>query len=182
MSRIGKKPIELPAQVTVDIDGTVVSVKGPLGSDKIELKPGVVVKKDGNSVLLEKAGDNMDEKSTDALFGLYRALIANVVEGVSKGYEKNLEILGVGYKAQQTGKDITFSLGFSHPVLYKAPEGITLQVVEPTKIKIQGSNKEKVGQTAAEIRFLKSPEPYKGKGIRYKDENVRRKAGKTGKK
>jgi len=182
MSRIGKKPIELPAQVTLETNGTVVSVKGPLGSDQVELKPGVVVKKDGTTVLIEKSADCADDKSVGALFGLYRAIIANMVEGVSKGYEKNLEILGVGYKAQQQGKDIVFSLGFSHPVLYTAPEGITLQVVEPTKVKVTGSNKEKVGQTAAEIRYLKAPEPYKGKGIRYKDENVRRKAGKTGKK
>jgi large subunit ribosomal protein L6 len=181
MSRIGKKPIEIPSQVTVEINGSAVSVKGPLGSDSVELKPGVIIKKEGSSLLLEKT-DGTDEKKAGALFGLYRALIANMVEGVTKGYEKDLEILGVGYKAQQQGSDIQFNLGFSHPVLFKAPVGITLQVVDPVKVKVKGSSKELVGQTAAEIRYLKPPEPYKGKGIRFKDENVRRKAGKTGKK
>jgi large subunit ribosomal protein L6 len=180
MSRIGKKPIEIPGQVNVDINGQVVSVKGPLGAENLELRQGITIKKDGNVLTVEKLQDN--DKKLSALHGLYRALVANMVDGVSKGFEKDLEIQGVGYRAQQQGKDIQFHLGFSHPIIYKAPDGVVLEVIDPTKIKIKSSSKEKVGQTAAEIRFLKPPEPYKGKGIRYKNENVRRKAGKTGKK
>lgn len=179
MSRIGKKPIEIPEKVTVEIAGKLLSVKGPLGTEQIELKPGVDVRKDANVLRLEKSVEGKDYSS---LFGMYRAVIANMIEGVSKGFERELEIQGVGYRAQQKGKDIEFSLGFSHPVLFKAPEGVVLEVLEQTKLKVKGSSKEKVGQTAAEIRFLKPPEPYKGKGIRFKSENVRRKAGKTGKK
>jgi large subunit ribosomal protein L6 len=180
MSRIGKKPIELPGQVAVEMNGQVVSVKGPLGSEQLELKPGITIKKEGSSIIVEKASEK--DKQLSALHGLYRALIANMVEGVSKGFERELEITGVGYRAQQQGKDIQFHLGFSHPIFYKAPQGVTLEVVDQTKLKVKGSSKEKVGQTASEIRFLKPPEPYKGKGIRFKSEKVRRKAGKTGKK
>lgn len=180
MSRIGKKPIEMPGQVTVEMNGQVVSVKGPLGSEQIEMRPGISVKKEGSTLLIEMAESN--DKKLNALHGLYRAIIANMIEGVTKGFERELEITGVGYRAQQQGKDIQFHLGFSHPVFFKAPEGVTLEVLEQTKLKVKGSNKEKVGQTAAEIRFLKPPEPYKGKGIRFKNENVRRKAGKSGKK
>ena len=181
MSRIGKKPIELPSQVTVDVNGTTVNVKGPLGSDSIEVNPGIVIKKENNALVLEKKAEEAG-KEVEAMHGMYRAILSNIVEGVSKGFERDLEIIGVGYRAQQQGSEIQFHLGFSHPVIYKAPVGIKLTVVDQTKIKVSGINKEKVGQTAAEIRFLKEPEPYKGKGIRYKDENVRRKAGKTGKK
>ena len=181
MSRIGKKPIELPSQVAVDVNGLTVSIKGPLGTDSVVMNAGIVVKKVDNTIVLEKNGDPKDTE-LEAMHGMYRAVIANIVEGVTKGYERDLEIQGVGYRAQQQGSDIQFHLGFSHPVIYKAPQGVQLVVVDPTKIKVKGISKEKVGQTAAEIRFLKEPEPYKGKGIRYKDENVRRKAGKTGKK
>jgi len=181
MSRIGKKPIEIPSQVTIDLNGAVLNVKGPLGTEKIEMRPGISVKQEGNVLTLENNGDAKD-KQANALHGLYRSIIANLVEGVTKGFEKDLEITGVGYRATQQGTDIQFHLGFSHPIVYKAPVGVILQVVEQTKIKVKGSSKEKVGQTAAEIRFLKPPEPYKGKGIRFKDEKVRRKAGKTGKK
>ncbi|HNX57925.1 MAG TPA: 50S ribosomal protein L6 [Spirochaetota bacterium] len=180
MSRIGKKPIEMPGQVTVEMNGQVVSVKGPLGSEQIEMRPGISIKKEGSTLLIEMAESN--DKKLNALHGLYRAIIANMIEGVTKGFERELEITGVGYRAQQQGKDIQFHLGFSHPVFFKAPEGVILEVLEQTKLKVKGSNKEKVGQTAAEIRFLKPPEPYKGKGIRFKNENVRRKAGKSGKK
>jgi large subunit ribosomal protein L6 len=181
MSRIGKKPIEIPSQVTIDLNGAVLNVKGPLGTEKVELRPGISVKQEGNILHLENIGDAND-KQVNALHGLYRAIVANLVEGVTKGFEKDLEITGVGYRAMQQGPDIQFHLGFSHPIVYKAPAGVVLQVVEQTKVKVKGSNKEKVGQTAAEIRFLKPPEPYKGKGIRFKNEKVRRKAGKTGKK
>ncbi|MGL4370905.1 MAG: 50S ribosomal protein L6 [Spirochaetota bacterium] len=181
MSRIGKKPIELPSQVTVEVSGSTVSVKGPLGTDSLVLNSGIGVTKEDNMIVLVKNGDPKS-KELEAMHGMYRAVLANIVEGVSKGFERDLEIVGVGFRAQQQGTDIQFHLGFSHPVIYKAPQGVQLIVVDQTKVKVKGTNKEKVGQTASEIRFLKEPEPYKGKGIRFKDENVRRKAGKTGKK
>ena len=176
-----KKPIELPSQVTVDVNGLTVNVKGPLGVDSVIINSGIIIKNENNALVLTKKEDALG-KEFEAMHGMYRAILANMVEGVTKGFERDLEILGVGFRAQQQGSDIVLNLGFSHPVTYKAPQGVKLQVVDQTKIKVSGISKEKVGQTAAEIRFLKEPEPYKGKGIRYKDENVRRKAGKTGKK
>ncbi|MCX7677767.1 MAG: 50S ribosomal protein L6 [Spirochaetes bacterium] len=181
MSRIGKKPIILPDGVNVEIDGRKVTVKGKLGSDSIELMDCVTLKKEGNTLLVEAVGD-VNDKRIRAAHGLHRALIANMIMGVTNGFEKNLEIVGVGYRAQQQKNDVVFQLGFSHSVLFSPPEGITVEVLEPTKLKVKGINKQKVGQVAANIRKLKPPEPYKGKGIRYAEEKIRRKAGKTGKK
>lgn len=180
MSRIGKKVIDIPNGVTVDVQGLTVQVKGPLGIEKCILSEGIVLQIEGQHLQVNK--QNADDELLDAKHGLYRALLANSVKGVSQGFERDLEIVGVGYRATQQGKDIVFQLGFSHNIMFAAPEGIVLQVVEPTKVKVKGINKEQVGQVASNIRELRPPEPYKGKGIRYKEETVRRKAGKTGKK
>lgn len=180
MSRIGKKPIEIPGSVTVNIDGKNITVKGPLGENKLALLSGVNVEK--NDKYLNVSIEDVNDKQQRAYHGLFRTLINNMVVGVSTGFVKELEIVGVGYRALQQGKDIQFQLGYSHTILFPAPEGITLEVTEATKFKVKGYNKELVGQVAANIRKLRAPEPYKGKGIRYKNENVRKKAGKTGKK
>jgi large subunit ribosomal protein L6 len=178
MSRIGKKPIDIPDNVTVDISGNTVTVKGPLGSDSLELIEGISVNSEEKTLHVLASND---EKQTTAYQGLFRSLLNNMVVGTSTGFEKDLEIIGVGYRATQQGADIQFQLGYSHPILFKAPEGIKLEVLDATKVKVKGSNKQQVGQVAANIRKLRPPEPYKGKGIRYKDEYVRRKAGKAGK-
>ena len=180
MSRIGKKPIEIPGSVTVTIDSNKISVKGPLGEDSIAVLGGVKVEKNDN--LINVQIENENDKQQQAYHGLFRTLINNMVTGVSAGFIKEMEIIGVGYRAIQQGKDVQFQLGYSHPIVFAAPDGITLEVTEATKFKVKGFNKEKVGQVAANIRKLRPPEPYKGKGIRYKNENVRKKAGKTGKK
>ena len=180
MSRIGKKPIEIPGNVTVNIDGENITVKGPLGENKLALLNGVIVNHEDK--YLNVAIEDVNDKQQRAYHGLFRTLINNMVVGVSTGFVKELEIVGVGYRALQQGKDIQFQLGYSHTILFPAPEGITLEVTEATKFKVKGFNKELVGQVAANIRKLRAPEPYKGKGIRYKNENVRKKAGKTGKK
>ncbi len=178
MSRIGKKPIEIPGGVTVDITGNSITVTGKLGTNSLQIIDGVKVEIDNNAVCVKPA---VEEKQNIAYQGLFRSLIFNMVYGVSTGFEKDLEIIGVGYRATQQGTNIQFQLGYSHTIIFEAPEGITLQVVDPTKIKITGIDKQKVGQVSANIRKLRPPEPYKGKGIRYKDEIVRKKAGKTGK-
>ena len=178
MSRIGNKPIIVPSNVEVNIAGRKISAKGPLGEDHVEVLEGVTVVKDGGQLLLKP---DREEKTIIAYQGLFRSLINNMVVGISQGFEKDLEIIGVGYRATQQGADILFQLGYSHTITFKAPEGITLVVVEPTKVKVKGTNKQQVGQIAANIRELRPPEPYKGKGIRYKNEAVRKKAGKTGK-
>ncbi len=180
MSRIGKLPVEVPGTVTVNITDSNINVKGPLGEDNLKLLAGVNVAKEAN--VLNVVIDDVNNKQLRAYHGLYRTLINNMVVGVSAGFIKELEIVGVGYRAIQQGTDIQFQLGYSHTILFQAPKGITLEVTEPTKFKVKGFNKELVGQTAANIRELRPPEPYKGKGIRYKNENVRKKAGKTGKK
>lgn len=180
MSRIGKKPIEIPGNVTVNIEDRNITVKGPLGENKLTLLNGVKVEKDDK--ILHVSIEDVNDKNQRAYHGLFRTLINNMVLGVSTGFVKELEIVGVGYRALQQGKDIQFQLGYSHTILFPAPEGITLEVTEATKFKVKGYNKELVGQVAANIRKLRAPEPYKGKGIRYKNENVRKKAGKTGKK
>ncbi len=180
MSRIGKKPILLPKNVTFQVSDNAIKVKGPLGEDSCEFCTGLSVVAE-NEHLIVKIDESYTMERLDAKHGLYRALIANIITGVSTGFEKNLEINGVGYRAQQQGKDIQFNLGFSHPVIFKAPKGIELIVVDQTHIKVKGFSKQLVGQVAANIRKLKSPEPYKGKGIKYEGENIRRKAGKTGK-
>ena len=178
MSRIGNKPINLPQNVEMNVSGKTVSVKGPLGEDKIDLLDGILISREGDIVLVKPENN---EKNTIALQGLFRSLINNMVVGTSQGFEKELEIVGVGYRATQQGENILFQLGYSHTITFEAPKGIVLEVLEPTKFKVKGTNKQTVGQVAANIRELRPPEPYKGKGIRYKNETIRKKAGKTGK-
>lgn len=178
MSRIGQQPVPIPGGVDVTLSGQTVTVKGPKGSltrvfsDKMTLSVD-----DGNAHVARSD----DERQSRALHGLTRALLANMVTGVSNGFSKELNIVGVGYRAALRGTDLELQLGFSHPVNFPAPSGITFEVPEPTRIIISGIDKEQVGQVAADIRTLRPPEPYKGKGIRYVNEYVRRKAGKTGK-
>lgn len=177
MSRIGSAPIELPSGVEVKVDGQVVSVKGPKGTLTQDVGPQMGVAVDDGVVKVERADD---ERETKALHGLYRALIQNMVVGVTDGYEKELQAVGVGYRAALKGKNLELQVGFSHPVTVAALDGIEFDVPEPTRIIVRGTDKQKVGQVAADIRKVRPPEPYKGKGIRYIDEQVRRKAGKAG--
>ena len=179
MSRIGKKPIEIPASVKVDIaqDGTV-TVKGPKGTLSEQVKGGITIKEEGNQLILERPSD---DKNHRALHGLYRALVHNMVVGVTDGFSKSLEMVGTGYRAQAEGKKLTINIGFSHPVILDAPENITFETPAPTKIVIKGINKQQVGNLAADIRAIRKPEPYLGKGIKYEDEHIRRKEGKAGK-
>lgn len=179
MSRIGKKPIPVPAGVEVSIEGQNVSVKGPKGTlSHVVAEPITVVK--GETGELEVIRPN-DERGNRSLHGLTRTLIANMIDGVTKGYEKKMEIFGVGYRVQAKGSNLEFALGYSHAVPIDAPEGITFAVESPTKFSVSGIDKQKVGQIAAVIHGLRKPDPYKGKGIRYAGEVVRRKVGKTGK-
>lgn len=180
MSRIGKKPVIIPDGVEVKLDGQVLTAKGPLGTETVEVRPEVIVKIEGNEVLVDIA-DHNDRKSR-ALWGLTRTLIHNAVDGVKTGFIKKLEIQGVGYRANMEGANLNLVLGYSHPILITPPEGIKIAVEANTKITVSGSNKQKVGDVAAEIRSKRPPEVYKGKGVRYEGEYVRRKAGKTGKK
>ncbi|MBN1531943.1 MAG: 50S ribosomal protein L6 [Spirochaetes bacterium] len=180
MSRVAKKPIEIPAGVTVDIKGSTVAVKGPLGEDSMTLLDGISLKMENNILSVVADYDGGDKKII-ASGGLIRALLNNIVVGVSKGFTKELEIVGVGYRATQQSKDVQFQLGYSHPIVFSPPAGVQLEVLEPTKVRVKGINKQQVGQVAANIRELRPPEPYKGKGIKYKDETIRKKAGKTGK-
>lgn len=177
MSRIGKAPIELPKGVEVSVKGDVVEVKGPKGTLTQDIDPALEVTQDDGVVTITR--DN-DERQTRALHGLTRALIANMVTGVSEGYSKELTIIGVGYRAALKGKTLELQVGYSHPVSVEALDGVTFEVPEPTKVIVGGIDKQKVGQMAADIRDVRPPEPYKGKGIRYTDEYVRRKAGKAG--
>jgi len=177
MSRIGRKPVVLPAGVTATVNGKVVTVKGPKGTISRTLHPDMTAAVEGSSVSITRPSDETKHKS---LHGLSRTLVANMVEGVATGYKKALEIQGVGYKAESKPYGINLVVGYSHPVEVKAPEGIKLVVETPTLVRVEGINKELVGQVAAEIRNVRPPEPYKGKGIRYVGEFVRRKAGKTG--
>ena len=177
MSRIGKAPIDLPAGVEVKVQGTRVEVKGPKGSLHQELDPRISVSAEDGVVTLDRADE---ERETKALHGLSRALISNMVEGVAAGYAKELHAVGVGYRANLQGRRLELQVGFSHPVQIEAPDGIEFEVPEPTKIFVRGIDKQLVGQVAADIRAVRPPEPYKGKGIRYADEHVRRKAGKAG--
>ena len=179
MSRIGKKPIEIPQGVEVKIEGQRVTAKGPLGEESVEVRPEIAVKIEDNHVILTKVGES---RETDALYGLFRTLVANAVHGVKEGFEKKLEIQGVGYRAQMQGTTLNMQLGYSHPVDIVPPKGITISVEANTKITVKGSNKQTVGDVAAEIRSKRPPEVYKGKGIRYEGEHIRRKAGKAGKK
>jgi large subunit ribosomal protein L6 len=177
MSRIGKKPVAVPKGVTVTLSGNAVSVKGPKGELARTFHPEMSLVMEGDNVTVSRPSDETRHK---ALHGLSRTLLANMVEGVTKGYKKTLEIQGVGYKAETKPFGLQLSLGFSHPVQYKAPAGIKFAVENNTVVKIEGADKEMVGQVAAELRNMRPPEPYKGKGIRYQGEQVRRKAGKTG--
>ena len=177
MSRIGKMPVPVPSGVTVSIDGSTVSVKGPKGELSRKFPEGISFSLENNQVLAARSSDEAQQK---AVHGLSRALVANMVEGVTKGYQKQLEITGVGYKAENKPYGLLFSLGYSHTIEFKAPKGITLKATLPTQVLVEGADKEVVGQVAAEIRSLRKPEPYKGKGIKYVGEKVRRKAGKAG--
>ena len=179
MSRIGKKPIEIPQGVEVKIEDHQVTVKGPNGVEVVKVRPEIAIKVEDNHIILSKVGDS---RETDALFGLFRTLIANAVHGVTHLFEKRLEIQGVGYRANMEGKNLNLALGYSHPVVVEPPEGITISVEANTKISVKGTNKQTVGDVAAFIRSKRPPEVYKGKGVRYEGEHIRRKAGKAGKK
>jgi len=177
MSRIGKNPIAVPAGVTVTLNGNQVSVKGPKGELSRSIPADMIVKQEDGHITVNRPSDEAKHK---ALHGLSRTLIANMVEGVTKGFSKQLDIVGVGYKAEARPYGLQLALGYSHAIEYKAPKGITLKAPLPTQILIEGANKEIVGQVAAELRSLRPPEPYKGKGIKYAGEQIRRKAGKAG--
>jgi large subunit ribosomal protein L6 len=177
MSRIGKRPVAVPAGVTVSITGNVLVVKGPKGELSRALHPEMIVKQDGATLLVERPSD---ESAHKALHGLTRTLVANMVEGVTAGFSKTLEITGVGYKAEIQPYGVKLSLGLSHQIEYKAPAGISITAPNPTTVVVAGTSKELVGQVAAEIRSFRKPEPYKGKGVRYAGEAIRRKAGKAG--
>lgn len=179
MSRVGRAPVPVPNGVDVTIKGSHVTVKGPKGTLDRTIPNPITVRQDGDELLLERPDD---ARKNRALHGLARSLVRNMVVGVSDGYQKELDIVGVGYRATAKGQSsLQLALGFSHPVDVTAPEGVTFEVPSPTKIVVHGIDKEQVGQVAADIRAWRKPEPYKGKGVRYADEQVRRKAGKAGK-
>jgi large subunit ribosomal protein L6 len=178
MSRIGQQPITIPSGVEVSIDGAKVAVKGPKGQLDLDIVGGVSITRDGDTLLVERVDDSRDNRS---LHGLQRSLIANMFTGVSDGFSKDLEIVGVGYRAQKTGDKLVLALGYSHPVEIDPPAGISFELENPTRLAVVGIDKELVGQMAAKIRATRKPEPYKGKGVRYAGEKVRRKAGKAGK-
>jgi large subunit ribosomal protein L6 len=179
MSRIGKKPIPLPAKVNATIDKQAVTLKGPKGELTFSIHPEITVKEEDGTLLIERPTDQSRHK---ALHGLTRALVANMVTGVSTGFRRTLIIEGVGYTSDMRGKDLVLKLGYSHEIVFPAPEGISFEVEDRGRIiHISGADKQVVGQTAANIRELRPPEPYKGKGVRYSDETIRRKAGKAGK-
>ena len=180
MSRIGKAPITVPSGVDVTIDGASVTVKGPKGTLSRELPGAITVRREDSQLLVERPND---ERQNRSLHGLSRTLVSNMVVGVTQGFQKELEIIGVGYRAEAVNPTtLRLNLGFSHPVLMEAPEGITFEVPVQTRVIVKGIDKEVVGQMAANIRAVRKPEPYKGKGVRYQGERVLRKAGKTGKK
>jgi large subunit ribosomal protein L6 len=177
MSRIGKKPVPVPDNVAITIDGAHVKVKGPKGELEWQFRPEIGFQQENGEILVTRPSDAKDHR---ALHGLSRALLANMVEGVTNGYRKTLEIVGVGYRAEKKGDTLVLTVGYSHQVQYPQPDGITLSTTSPTVVVVEGIDKAKVGQVAAELRAVRPPEPYKGKGIRYQGEQVRRKAGKTG--
>lgn len=179
MSRIGKLPIIIPDGVEVKIDGQKVTAKGPLGTEEVVIRPEITLKLVEKTVVVERADDS---RSARSLHGLSRTLVANAINGVKTGFEKKLEIVGVGYRANMQGTTLNLQLGYSHPVTVEAPQGIKIEVEANTKVKVSGPNKQTVGDVAAEIRGKRPPEVYKGKGIKYEGEYIRRKAGKTGKK
>ena len=178
MSRIGRAPITIPAGVEVKVDGSTVTVKGPKGTLTKTMHSNMTIAMEGNVITVTRPNDLKENRS---LHGLTRTLIANMIEGVANGYKKELEINGIGYRAEIKGKDLVMKIGYSHDVVMPQPEGITVEVPAPNKIIVSGADKEKVGQFAAEVREKRLPEPYKGKGIKYVDEYVRRKEGKAGK-
>ena len=178
MSRIGKAPVAVPSGVTININGQSVEVKGPKGTLSQDIPAPITVAQEGEELVVSRPDDHRKNRS---LHGLSRSLVFNMIEGVTKGYTINMEIFGVGYRVQLKGKNLEFALGYSHPVLIEAPEGITFAVDGNTKFSIAGIDKQQVGQIAANIRRLRKDDPYKGKGIRYEGEQVRRKVGKTGK-
>ena len=177
MSRIGKIPVEIPGGVTVKLDKNEVSVKGPKGELSLVIPPRVTVEVEASQVLVKRHGD---DKQAKAYHGLVQRLVRNMVIGVTEGFKKELEIQGVGYRAAMEGNKLTMQLGFSHPVVFEAPKGVTIETPKPTSIVVSGFDKQVVGQVAAVIRGFRPPEPYKGKGVRYANEVVRRKAGKSG--
>jgi large subunit ribosomal protein L6 len=178
VSRIGKLPIQIPAGVEFEVSDRTVTVTGPRGTLRQEVPSPITLEREGDVVLVKRPND---ERENRALHGLARSLLANMVEGVTNGFEKRLEIQGVGYRVQAQGSNLVFSLGYSHQVPVEAPEGITFEVSTPTRFSVRGIDKQKVGQVAADIRRLRRPDPYKNKGIRYAGEVLRRKAGKTAK-
>jgi large subunit ribosomal protein L6 len=178
MSRIGRMPVVVPSGVDVTISGRDVTVKGPKGTLSLAVAEPIEVKQDAGVITVTRPSD---EGEIRALHGLSRSLIANMVTGVTAGYAKTLEIVGVGYRVQAKGNDLEFALGFSHPVLIRPPEGISFRVETPTRFVVEGIDKQQVGEVAANIRKLRKPDPYKGKGVRYSGEQIRRKAGKAGK-
>jgi large subunit ribosomal protein L6 len=178
MSRIGRRPIAIPAGVQIELDGPRITVRGPKGELQRTLPREIAVRVDDGQVLVERPSEAKPHRE---LHGLTRTLVANMVEGVTNGYRKTLEISGVGYRAQKIGEKLQLNLGYSHPVDVDAPSGISFEVESPTRLSVVGIDKELVGQVAAEVRGTRKPEPYKGKGVRYLGEQIRRKAGKTGK-
>jgi len=179
MSRIGKLPIEIPQGVEIAIDGQTITAKGPLGVESVTVRDEIAIIKEDNTVILSRKNE---ERKTRALHGLSRTLVANAINGVKTGFEKKLELQGVGYRAAMQGTTLNLQLGYSHPINFEAPKGISIEVEANTKITIKGSNKQTVGDVAAAIRAKRPPEVYKGKGVRYEGEYVRKKAGKAGKK
>src|SRR5215210_5905203 len=177
MSRIGRAPVEVPQAVEVDISGRTVRIKGPEGELTVPLGQGVEVKQEDGNIVVERASDAPDHR---AMHGLTRSLVQNAVTGVTEGFTKTLQIAGVGYRAALQGRDVNLQVGYSHPVSVAPREGVEFEVPNATTIVVRGIDKQRVGQTAAEIRMVRPPEPYKGKGIRYSDEQIRRKVGKAG--
>jgi len=173
MSRVAKAPIAVPSGIDLKVEGSQVSVKGPKGVLKLQLHPGVSLVRDGSEITVKPAND-----SDLPMAGTFRSLVNNLIVGVTEGFEKKLTLVGVGYRAQMQGKNLTLALGFSHPVEYVAPEGITIETPSQTEVVVKGCDKQRVGQVAAEIRAFRPPEPYKGKGVRYADERVARKEAK----
>jgi large subunit ribosomal protein L6 len=175
MSRIGRKPVSIPQGVKVNVDGAVIRAEGPKGKLMQPVPAGLSVKIENNQLVLSRSGD---DRKTRALHGLARALVANMVAGVKDGFERKLEIVGIGYRAQMQGRAIQLALGYSHPVIFPLPEGVTAEIDRQVNITLRGADKAVLGQTAAKIRALREPDPYKGKGIRYANEVIRRKVGK----
>jgi len=179
MSRIGKLPIEIPAGVEVKIDGQTIIAKGPLGTEEVTVRPEITLSQEDNKVVVGRVND---ERKSRSLHGMSRTLVANAINGVKNGFEKKLEIVGVGYRAAMQGTTLNLQLGYSHPINIEAPKGVKIEVEANTKIRISGPNKQVVGDLAALVRSKRPPEVYKGKGVKYEGEHIRRKVGKTGKK